>query len=216
MPAQQAPSTARGHGQPGTEQDYRRSQPGNPYAATEPRGHKPYDPGRRQRARLPSGTFDQERHGRHPVDVPASHVWQETSSSEYWRTHTERPSPRGAQGAPEHPIGLHATTHLIAPDPKWTPEPPIRTVYAPAASQLIGRPFDQRKTHRMSGEHGSMAGQKRSYQLIKGERPVHRATTTYRIVPPTQEEQRAAAAGQPTLSVQPMTDRSQNGTWRLP
>lgn len=216
MAEQQAQSTAQGHGHPGNVTDYRQSISGNPYAATPPRGNVPYRQENPQRAEIPRGPYNDpvDSHPG-PVGPPAVRVWQEDSSSEFFRTHREHYYATQPQGAnPEQPIGAGGVEHRAA-DPKWKPSPVIRTLWPPVASQFVGRPFDQRMTHRLSGQHESMAGRKRSYQLIKGERPVHRLTSTYRIVPPSQDELLAAQRGQPTLSVQAERDRTQNGSYRL-
>jgi len=215
---------AQGHGRPGGEEHYQRSRPGNPYAAGRPKGDVTLPPGQlaealpgASTARIPTGPYNDPK-DRHPgpVGPPAVIPWEATSSSEWYRTHREHPYVRDPQGnAPEQMIGQTYGMHS-APDPKWTPQPPIRTLWPPAGGQFIGRPFDQKMTRRVSGHHESMAGHYRSYQLIRGERPVHRLTTTYRVIPPSQDEQRAAERGQPALVITPEVDRSQGGTWRLP
>lgn len=209
-------------GQDGTNPEASPSDPyryrANPYAAEKPRGNVPSLPGNpwAPKANVPTGPYNDPKDSHPgPIGPPAVRVWQEDSSSEFYRTHTERPQSPTPQGSyVEQQIG-QTRGDLRAPDPKWKPEPVIRTLYPPSASQLIGRPFDQKKTHRLSGEHSSMAGRRRAYQFQKGERPVHRLTTTYRIVPPSMDEQRAALRGEPKLQILAAPDRSQNGSWRL-
>lgn len=218
-----AQRTAQGHGRPGGEQDFQRARPGNPYEATPPKGNRPPPPGNlaaaipgTSEARLPTGPYEDPKDSHAgPVGPPTVPVWQETSSSEWWRVATEKryaPNPQGV--LPEQAIG---ETHGMraAPDPNWTPSPVIRPMWPPAGGQLYGRPFDKKMTERVSGYHGSMAGRHRVYQLQRGERPVHRLTSTYRIMPPSGDEVRAALRGEPSIHVVQEPDRSQNGTWRL-
>lgn len=189
-----------------------------PYAAESPRGNVPSLPGNpgAPKANIPTGPYNDPKDSHPgPIGPPAVHVWQELSSSEYIRTHTERPQSPNPQGMYDTQTAGQTRGDLRAPDPKWKPETVIRTMHPPVASQLIGRPFDQKMTPRMTGEHGSMAGRRRNYQLQLGERPVHRLTNTYRIVPPTRDDVLAGVRGQPKLEVDPIPDRSQNGTWRL-
>lgn len=190
----------------------------NPFAAEKPRGNKPAFPGHpgAQHYRIATGPYNDpiDSHPG-PVGPPAVRVWQQDSSSEFYRTHTEQPQSPTPQGSyVEQAIG-QTRGDLRAPDPKWNPEPVIRTLYPPVASQLTARPDDLKMTRRLSGIHGSMAGRRRAYQFQRGERPVHHNTTTYRIIPPSMDEQRAAVRGEPRLQIVAAPDRSQNGTWRL-
>lgn len=190
----------------------------NPFAAEKPRGNVP---------NFPENPYADTRHiatgpyndpvDSHPgpIGPPAVRVWQQDSSSEYHRTHTERPQSPTPQGSyVEQQIG-QTRGMRSKPDPKWNPEPVIRALYPPAASQLIARPFDQKMTARLSGQHSSMAGRRRNYQLQPGERPVHRLTNTYRITPPSHDDVMAGIRGEPQLKIESVVDRSQNGTWRL-
>ncbi len=217
MAPQPVQTTSQQHGYGGNIIDYRRTGSGNPYAAEKPRGNVPNLPGNpwADTVDIPSGAYDDPKSSGLSPATPAVPPWEATSSSEFYRTHTDRYYAADPQGSLEQPQGTGGFARQTAPDPKWTPAPVIRPMHVPAGGQLYGRPFDQKMTRRLSGEHHSMAGWKRSYQLIPGERPVHQNVTTYRIVPPTTDEQLASMRGQPQLVITPSSDRSQNGTWRL-
>lgn len=97
--------------------------------------------------------------------------------------------------------------HGRAPDPRWTPPPESRpTQQMSPHTYLFQRPFDQTIARRLSGQHVSMAVNRRNYDILTMT-PVTNRRNTYRVEPSPWDtdivdETPSATEGRPSARLQ--------------